>query len=235
MKKIALIAAMAGLVLCGCNHRKVVDETVETERYTLHIQDLKSYKADHPNLVVSNYFTADTTVLTITIPELAMHLAAMTRGPHLDSVMFYVDQEKQHFLPSYVYTIVDRDTTQPKDYTELMLAMVERGILRIDTTYEPKQLLVIFDSARLNNYREMDADLDFTNVLSIAVQLQQSYFMPVTPGPGVELDIMTDGHFMGDGWEKDSLWLDERGLRVIPDPQGTPLRILTFNRAKGRI
>ena len=222
-------------MLCGCNHRKTVDETVETERYTLHIQDYKSYKADHPNLIVSNYFTSDTTVLTITIPELAMHLAAMTRGPHLDSVMFYVDQEKQHFLPSYVYTIVDRDTTQPKDYTPLMQAMVDGGILKIDTTYEPRQLLVVFDTVRLDAYRKTVADLDFTNILSIAVQMQQSYRKPIVPEPGLALDIMTDGHYMGDDWEKDSLWLDERGLRVIPDPQATPLRILTFNRAKGSI
>lgn len=235
MKKIALIAAVAGLVLCGCSHKKTVDETVETNRYTLHIQSPKAYTAATGNRIVDQHFTADTSVLSTTIPELALHLAAVTRGPHIDSVMFYVNLDKQNFLPHYVYTIVDRDTTQPKDYTPLMQAMVDRGILRIDTTYEPRQLLVIFDSARLNSYRKMEADLDFTNILSIAVQLQQSYFMPVTPGPGVELDIMTDGHFMGDGWEKDSLWLDERGLRVIPDPQGTPLRILTFNRAKGSI
>ena len=235
MKKIALIAVFAGLVFCGCNHRKTVDETVETDRYTLHIQDLKSYKVDHPNLIVSNYFTSDTTVLTITIPELAMHLAAMTRGPHLDSVMFYVDMDKQNILPKYVYTIVDRDTTQPKDYTPLMQALVDRGILRIDTTYEPRQLLVIFDSTRLNSFRKMEADLESTNTLSMAVQMQQKYRKPIVPGPGVELDIMTDGHIMGNGWTEDSLWLDERGLRIIPDPQGSPLRILTFNRAKGSI
>jgi len=235
MKKIAFIAVVVGLMFCGCDYRKTVDETVETERYTLHIQDVKSYTAETGNRIVSHYFTADTTVLSATIPELALHLAAMTRGPYLDSVMFYVDMDKQNFLPSYVYTIVDRDTTQPKDYTPLMQALMDRGILRADTLYEPRQLLVISDTARLNNYRKMEADLDFTNVLSMTVQLQQSYFMPVTPGPGVNLDIMTDGHLMGDGWEKDSLWLDEHGLRVIPDPQGSLLRIVTFNRAKGRI
>jgi hypothetical protein len=81
----------------------------------------------------------------------------------------------------------------------------------------------------------MEADLDFTNILSMAVQMQQSYRKPIVPSPGVELDIMTDGYFLGDDWTKDSLWLDERGLRVILDPQGSLLRILTFNRAKGRI
>lgn len=235
MKKIAFIAVMAGLVLSGCNHRKTVDETVETDRYTLHIQDFKSYCAATGNSEVKQRFNPDTTVLSITIPELAMHLAAMTRGPYLDSVMFYVNMDKQNFLPHYVYTIADRDTTQPKDYTPLMHALMDRGILRADTVYEPRQLLVISDTARLNSYRKAEADLDFTNVLSMAVQLQQSYFMPVTPGPGVELDIMTDGHSMGDNWEKDSLWLDEHGLRVIPDPQGSLLRIVIFNRAKGRI
>lgn len=235
MKKIAFIAVMAGLVLSGCNHRKTVDETVETDRYTLHIQDLKTYCTATGNSEVKHCINPDTTVLNTTIPELAMHLAAMTRGPYLDSVMFYVDINKQAFLLHYVYTIVDRDTTQPKDYTPLMQAMMDRGILRADTIYEPRQLLVISDTTRLNSYRKAEADLDFTNVLSMAVQLQQSYFMPVTPGPGVEMDIMTDGHFMGDNWEKDSLWLDERGLRVISDPQGSLLRIVIFNRAKGRI
>lgn len=235
MKKITLIAIVAGLLFCGCNNRKTVDETVETDRYTLHIQDLKTYCTATGNSEVKQCFKVDTTVLSIAIPELAMHLGAVTRGPYLDSVMFYVNMTKQNFLPKYVYTIVDRDTTQPDDYTLLMQALVDRGILRIDTTYEPRQLLVIFDTARLNAYRKPVADLNFTNILSIAVQMQQSYRKPIVPEPGVALDIMTDGHFMGDGWEKDSLWLDERGLRVIPDPQATPLRILTFNRAKGRI
>ncbi len=235
MKRIAFIAVIAGLMLSGCNYKKAVDETIEADRYTLHIQDLKTYCAATGNSEVKHRFKADTTVLSITIPELAMHLAAMTRGPYLDSVMFYVNQDKQTFLPNYVYTIVDHDTTQPKDYTPLMQAMMDRGILRADTVYEPRQLLVISDTARLNSCSKTEADLDFTNVLSLAVQLQQSYFMPVTPGPGVEMDIMTDGHFMGDNWEKDSLWLDERGLRVIPDPQGSLLRIVIFNRAKGRV
>lgn len=235
MKRIAFIVVIAGLVLSGCNHRKTVDETVETDRYTLHIQDFKTYCTVTGNSEVKHCIKADTTVLSTTIPELAIHLAAMTRGPHLDSVMFYVDIKKQAFLPHYVYTIVDRDTTQPKDYTPLMQALMDRGILRADTVYEPRQLLVISDTARLNSYRKAEADLDFTNVLSMAVQMQQRYFMPVTPGPGVEMDIMTEGRFMGDNWEKDSLWLDERGLRVIPDPQGSLLRIVIFNRAKGRI
>ena len=230
------MAVVAGLVLGSCNYKKAVDETLETDRYTLHIQDLKTWNtANDRNEKWISCVKPDTTVLTITIPELAMHLAAMTRGPQLDSVMFYVDMDKQSFLPSYVYTIVDHDTSQPKDYTPLMQALMDRGILRADTVYEPRQLLVISDTARLNSYRKKEADLDFTNVLSMAVQLQQSYFMPVTPGPGVEMDIMTDGYFLGDNWEKDSLWLDERGLRVIPDPQGSLLRIVIFNRAKGRI
>ena len=235
MKKIAFMAVMAGLVLCGCNNGKVVDETVATERYTLHIQDVKTYTAETGNRIVSHYFTADTTVFSATIPELAMHLAAMTRGPHLDSVMFYVNPGKQNFLKHYVYTIADRDTTQPKDYTELMQALIERGILRTDTTYEPRQLLVIFDSARLAAHRIMDADSGVTSPGFMAVQMQQNYRRPVTLGPGLEMDYKTDEYFLGDNWEKDSLWLDERGLRVIPDPQGSLLRMVIFNRAKGRI
>lgn len=235
MKKIAFMAVMAGLVLCSCNHRKVVDETVETDRYTLHIQDAKTYKAETGSSFVSHYFTADTSVLCTTIPELALHLGAVTRGPHIDSVMFYVNLPKQDFLPNYVYTITDHDTTQPDDYTPLMQAMVDGGILRIDTTYEPRQLLVIFDTARLAAHRNTEADSEVINTMSMAVQMQLNYHKPVTLGPGVEMDMMNDGYWLGDNWEKDSLWLDERGLRVVPDPQGSLLRILTFNRAKGRI
>ncbi len=236
MKKIALMAVMAGLVLCSCNHRKVVDETIETDRYTLHIQDLKTWNiANDRNVKWISCIKPDTTVLSTTIPELAMHLAAMTRGPHLDSVMFYVNLDKQTFLPTYVYTIVDHDTSQPKDYSQLMQALMDEGILRADTTYEPRQLLVIFDSARLNAHLMMDADSGVTSPGFMAVQMQQNYRLPVTLGPGVTMDLKTDEYFLGDNWEKDSLWLDERGLRVVPDLQGSLLRILTFNRAKGRI
>ena len=227
---------MAGLVLCSCNYRKPVDMMIGTERYTLYIQDLKTWnKANDRNVKWISITKPDTTVLSATIPELAMHLAAMTRGPQLDSVMFYVDMDKQNFLPSYVYTIVDRDTTQPKDYTQLMQALMDEGILRADTTYEPRQLLVIFDSARLAAHRIMDADSGVTSPGFMAVQMQQNYRKPVTLGSGLEMDYKTDEYFLGDNWQKDSLWLDERGLRVIPDPQGSLLRIVTFNRAKGRI
>ena len=230
------MAVVAGLVLCSCNYKKAVDETLETDRYTLHIQDLKTWNtANDRDVKWISCVKPDTTVLTITIPELAMHLAAMTRGPQLDSVMFYVDMDKQSFLPSYVYTIVDHDTSQPKDYTPLLQALMDEGILRADTTYEPRQLLVIFDSARLAAHRIMDADSGVTSPGFMAVQMQQNYRKPVTLGPGVEMDYKTDEYFLGDNWEKDSLWLDERGLRVIPDPQGSLLRIVTFNRAKGRI
>lgn len=226
---------MAGLVLCSCNHRRVVDETVETDRYTLHIQSPKAYTAATGNKIVSHYFKADTSVLSTTIPELAMHLGAVTRGPHIDSVMFYINLDKQNFLPHYVYTIIDHDTTQPDDYTPLMQALVDSGILRIDTSYEPRQLLVIFDTARLAEHRNTEANSEVINTMSMAVQMQQNYRLPVTLGPGVTMDLKTDEYFLGDNWEKDSLWLDERGLRVVPDPQGSLLRILTFNRAKGRI
>lgn len=227
--------AFSFLLLTGCKSPREVDEVVETDRYTLHIQDVDTWCAATGNHNVDQYYKIDTTVFSATIPQLALHLASVTRGPVLDSVMFYINVTKQNFLPHYVYTIVDHDTTQPKDYTPLMQALIDRGILRADTTYEPRQLLVVFDTARLTAHRKMEADLDFTNTLSMAVQMQESYHKPVTLGPGVEMDIMTDGYWLGDDWTKDSLWLDERGLRVIPDPKGSLLRIVTFNRAKGKI
>lgn len=233
MKKIAYLAIVAGLILGGCNHRKPVDETVRTDRYTLHIQSPKIYTDETGNHTVNQRFTADTSVLCTTIPELALHLAAVTRGPHIDSVMFYVNLDKQNFLPNYVYTIVDHDTTQPDDYTPLMQALVDNGILSIDTTYEPRQLLVIFDTSRFNALRKSETDSEVVNTMSMAVQMQLNYRKPVTLGPGVEMDIPNDGYWLGDNWTKDSLWLDQHGLRIIPDPQGSLLRILTFNRAKG--
>ena len=33
----------------------------------------------------------------------------------------------------------------------------------------------------------------------------------------------------------DSLWLDNSGFRLVPDPQGRQMRIITFNRHKGKI
>jgi hypothetical protein len=40
---------------------------------------------------------------------------------------------------------------------------------------------------------------------------------------------------MNEDWPTDSLWLDDMGFRIVPDPQGRRMRIIEFNRCKGDI
>lgn len=241
MRPIAFMAVMAGLVLCGCSHRKVVDETVECDRYTLHIQDLKSWNTAHDRDVKwISYFSPDTVILSNSMPEMALYLASMTQGPRLDSTtMWYIDVDKQRFLPCYVYTLVDHDdATCREDYTPLLQALIERGLLCADTTYEPMQLLELCDTARYNDFRRVYVDSsDLQSVSVLVVQLRSAFRVPLALAPEMDSDMLMEMHYDGKNrsWEQDSVWLGDHGLRIVPDPQGRKLRVVTFNRAKGRI
>ena len=48
-------------------------------------------------------------------------------------------------------------------------------------------------------------------------------------------DNVTEFYWMTGDWKSDSLWLDSRGMRIVPDPQGRKMRIVEFNRQKGKI
>ena len=231
---------MAGLVLCGCNHRKVVDETVETERYTLHIQDLKTWNtANNRNVKWISYFSADTIILNNSLPEMALYLASMTQGPRLDSTtMWYINVDKQPFLSNYVYTIVDRDTVQCENYTPLIQALIDRGLLRADTTYEPMQLLELYDTTRYNDFRRVYVDSsDLQSVSVLVVQLRSAFRVPLGLAPEMNPDMLMEMHYDGKNrtWEEDSVWLGEHGLWIVPDPQGRQMRVVEFNRVKGSI
>lgn len=237
MKRIIFTVMAVSLLLVGCNNRRTVDETVETERYTLKIQGNAIYGDFFSYSAMEFSFEGDTWEFCNTVPQMAYFLVSHYG---LDSTtMYYIDMDKQVILPRYVYTLVDHDTTQPADYTQLLQAMIDRGILRTDTTYEPLQVLVVFDSARFVAHRTtewLDEEPYTTNIASIVVQLQEHYRMPVSPAPDVDIWSMVDGFKIDDkDWQADSLWLDERGLRVIPDPEGRQMRIIEFNRAKGNI
>lgn len=239
MKRIIFIAIAVSLLAVGCNNKKTVDETVETDRYTLHIQDINSYCSASGNNIVSFYSTCDTTVISNSVPQFAFYLASMTQGPRLDSTtMWYINHKKDAILPNYVYTIIDRDTTQRKDYTPLLHAMMEHGILRADTTYESMQLLELYDTTRYSIFRSKCADTsELRSVSALVVQLRSEYRVPLMPAPDMDPDMLMEMHYGSgnDRWEEDSAWLDERGLRVVPDPQGRQMRIIEFNRAKGNI
>lgn len=236
MKKIAFIALMAGVVFCGCNHRKAVDETVETDRYTMHIQDAGTFGKYRFFWNSAN----DSTVICNTVPEMALYLASMTQGPRIDSTtMWTINVPKQSFLMKYVFTILDHDTTQADNYTPLLQTLIDRGFLRADTTYEPMQLLEVYDSARLAAYRlekVADDEKDIVTLGSIVVRMRACYRKPVTPAPGLDIWMRIDDEkWNGDKWRSDSLWLDDAGLRLVADPQGRQLRIVEFNRQKGKI
>ena len=240
MKKLVYISLAACLLLVGCyNKKRLVDETVETDRYTLQIQGIDAWRdATGRNNVNSYYYNSgDTTVVTNTVPQMAYFLVSH----HCigNTTMFYFDRTKQNFLPKYFFTLVDHDATQPVDYTPLLQALIDSGILCTDTTYEPLKQLVIFDSARLESHRKrnvQEGDTDVKNIAAIIVQLRAYYRMPVAAASDVDMNTIVEGYNIGDhGWQADSLWLDERGMRIVPDPQGRQMRIIDLNRTKGKI
>ena len=141
MKKTALIPIMASVLFAGCYLNRDVDLDVNTDRYALNICSVANYRMKNPELdYVSYYDVADTSVFGSTIPQLAFRLAIEAND---STTMYLIDQQKQTFLPSYVYTLVDHDTTQPDDYVPLLNALMAQGLLRADTTYKPMLLLEI--------------------------------------------------------------------------------------------
>lgn len=244
MKKILSLVLVACTTLCGCYINRDVDETIETDRYTLHLVSHNMF--DHYEFDEQ----ADTLLYTSTVPGLARFLGMVNNN---DTTMFVVDESKQDFLPSYSAYIADRNSSQPDDYTPLLRAMMDRGILRADTIYKPLQLLIIYDSARYARHMsgvdvdssvlfhvemkdgEPDPDRSFLCAISVVNQLRDAYRMPVSLGPGVRADLPTEVRWMNEDWSTDSLWLDSMGFRIVPDPQGRRMRIVEFNRCKGDI
>ena len=218
------------LVAASCGIKRGVDQTVETERFSLHIESYDVHGG------TSYYISADSIVMNNTIPQLAYFLASSSHNPVLDTTtMYFIDIKKQEFLPNYIHTIFNRDTTQPTDYTPLLTALMEKGLLRADTTYEPLRLLEIYDSTRYVANVNNDEYVDNLNALSIVAQLQEHYRMPVSLAPGIDPNLLTEAFWADGNWKPDSLWLDKHGLRIVPDPQGRQMRIIEFNRCKGDI
>lgn len=213
------------MLLCGCYFNRDIDETIETDRYTLNLVSDNIFSS------IEEYEKGDTLMFICSVPRLAKFLADITYDRLSDdTTMCWIDEDKQHFLPSYYCYITDRDTAQPADYTPLLHAMMERGILRADTTYEPLQLLEIYDMDRF----KCETD-DATNAISLVNSLKDNCRMPVALAPDTDPWLETESHSIVDNWEADSLWLDSRGMRLVPDPQGRKMRVIEFNRCKGKI
>ena len=245
MKQTIFIALAACMTLTGCYFNRGVDETVETDRFTMRMMSWDKVEGD----LVSYYDQNDTMVHDGTVPEIAYLLADKSDSVN-SNTMYWFDRKKQGFLPGYTYLIVDRDTAQPKDYTSLLHAMMKKGFLRADTTYEPMRLLEVFDRARFEALVDTietividdDGDTNYvyeTNTIDaifIINTLRDQYRMPVNLAPGVDPFSETeDGRSLDGDWKADSLWLDSRGMRIVPDPQGRKMRIVEFNRCKGKI
>lgn len=240
MKKTALIPIMASVLFAGCYLNRDVDLDVNTDRYALNICSVANYRMKNP--VLGYYEVADTSVFGSTIPQLALRLAIEAND---STTMYMIDHEKQAFLPSYVCTLVDSDTTQPDDYVPLLNALMAQGLLRADTTYKPMLLLEIYDPARFrcdsSAFKFIDDEGDtlynyevFT-ANSIVHELREQHHMPVRLAPGVDPSLPSGLEWMTDDWPSDSLRLDSIGVRIVPDPQGRQMRIVEFNRCKGKI
>lgn len=246
MKRIMIMTVLLGsLMATGCYMNSDVDLDVNTDRYSLNICSVANYRMKNTEFsFISYYDVPDTSVFGATIPQLAYRLAEDMDD---STTLYWIDQEKQAFLPSYVYTLVDHDTTQPDDYTPLLHALMAQGILRADTTYAPMLLFEIYAPERfkcdstLDPYIDIDEDGDtnyyyhYSNAISIVNNLREQHHMPVRLAPGVEPFQPVNLHWLDDDWSTDSLTLDSIGVRIVPDPQGRQMRIVEFNRCKGNI
>lgn len=223
----------------GCYFNRGIDETFETDRYTMR---MVSWDMDVDS--VNRYDD----VYGGTVPEIAAVLAIVSDTIINSTTMYWYDQEKQGFLPGYTYFIVDRDTTQPKDYTPLLHAMMEKGVLRTDTTYEPMLVLEVFDTVRFDAGKDSlkaitinedgDTVLDYyctSNAVSIMNNLRESYRKPIVLAPGLSPWRETHWDWSKGNWDFVVKQLEQRGLRIVPDPQGRKMRVVEFNRCKGKI
>ena len=251
-----MMAVWVGLMATGCYFNRGVDETIETERYTMR---MVSWDMDVDGVIehghaVREYQNLDTMVYGGTVPMIALRLANNSISEN-ETTLYKYDNGKQDFLPSYTYLVVDRDTTNPEDYTPLLHAMMKKGILRADTTYEPMRILEVYDSARFSSRKrhvqeedakttfhvqmrdgEVSYEESFQSVENIATSLRLEYHLPVLLDPSVDPDMKMEYHEMDNKlWQHDSLWLDDLGMRIVPDPQGRKMRVIEFNRCKGKI
>jgi hypothetical protein len=234
-----MTAVLGGLMATGCYFNRGIDETFETDRYTMR---MVSWDMDVDS--VNRYDD----VYGGTVPEIAAVLAIVSDTIINSTTMYWYDQEKQGFLPGYTYFIVDRDTTQPKDYTSLLRAMMEKGVLRADTTYEPMLVLEVFDTVRFDAGKDSlkaitinedgDTIIDnycYSNAVSIMNNLRESYRKPIVLAPGLSPWRETHWDWSKGNWDFVVKQLEQRGLRIVPDPQGRKMRVVEFNRCKGKI
>ena len=250
------MAVWVGLMATGCYFDRGVDETIETERYTMRMVswDMDVDGVIEHGLAVREYQNLDTMIMSGTVPMIAFRLANNSISEN-ETTLYKYDNGKQDFLPSYTYLVVDRDTTTPEDYTPLLHAMMKKGILRADTTYEPMRILEVYDSARFSSRKrhvqeedakttfhvqmrdgEVSYEESFQSVENIAASLRLTHHLPVLLDPSVDPDTKMEYHEMDSRqWQSDSLWLDDMGMRIVPDPQGRKMRVIEFNRCKGKI
>ena len=234
-----MTAVLGGLMATGCYFNRGIDETFETDRYTMR---MVSWDMDVDS--VNRYDD----VYGGTVPEIAAVFAIVSDTIINSTTMYWYDQEKQGFLPGYTYFIVDRDTTQPKDYTSLLRAMMEKGVLRADTTYEPMLVLEVFDTVRFDAGKDSlkaitinedgDTIIDnycYSNAVSIMNNLRESYRKPIVLAPGLSPWRETHWDWSKGNWDFVVKQLEQRGLRIVPDPQGRKMRVVEFNRCKGKI
>lgn len=250
-----MMVALGGLMVTGCFFGRGIDETIETDRYSLHMQsdevwDYDEWTDDGWMMLNRN----DTLFMCYNVPDAAVILAA--RSDVQDSMtMHYCDQHKRYFLPKYIFTIVDRDTTQPQDYTPLLHAMIKRGILQADTTYEPLRLLEVYDTVRFAAHKKqvkeenaescchvqmkgggkVSEDESFQSLGYVASNLQHNFRIPVIVAPEVDPNVKIEFRFMEDERKTVDSWLDSMGMRIVSDPQNRKMRVIEFNRCKGKI
>lgn len=222
MKKI-LIASLAALALAGCYRAdKDVLMTLTTDGLEMTIQPKSRFEGVYST-------DSDTIVLGNTVCE----MAAYTLASHDSLTLNYIDVDKQAWLPSYVFTVYRTDGRQGwDDLPDMAREMERRGLIRTDTVYRPLRLLTMVDTARWVAYG--DTVPLVVNTMDLVARLQMGG-VAVKADPG----LVDTAWIIGPLGRLDTAAfkreMAECGLDLVPDPQGRMMRVITFNRKKGKV
>ena len=232
MKTKLLFVPLVALLFAGCYNRDVHLD-FETEHFTMTMQSEEHGLFDGWS---SSYWhiPADT-MFNIYNPVARMAAEIMETFPHDSLNMYVYDVNKSYMMPNYRFIALRKDTIA-NDPSELVVAMMDKGLLRADTTYEPVQLLVIADSAVYHAYRDTVSHL--CNTFNNMTEYLRRQGLPVLPSDELQADTAYAFGYLGQIWgahsQSEALdFIESMGMSLSSDPECRQMRVVTFNRMKG--
>ena len=130
-------------------------------------------------------------------------------------------------LPTKQLRLVNRQGGTP-DYEQALQMLMEAGLVKADTTYEPLWTLRVADTALASRATGSSS----TPLWGIIIELQGWHRMPVMVAEGEDEEYQM--HYSTDslriGTEQARLgYLERNGIRVEPDAQGRMMQVITFS------